>query len=959
MRTFALGCLEGLMLSVEAGAESWVRGRVRLASGEAAAGVQVMLFDGSRLGRPARTVTDEAGHFSLTREAMEQAASRPSRPELGPNYPNPFNPSTILPYRLPTRARVRLDVFNLLGQRLSTLVDEVKPAGSHTAAWDGRDGSGRALSAGVYLYRLTAGEVRRTRSMVLLDGAAAGGAGSPPSTDWVPPREEPQVYGLVVSGPGLVPYVDPGFRVGAGGAFVDVSLEASGSAPRAKAASGGAGRLGDVDNNGTVDRTDALLVLLYSLMPSIVLPNDGDVSLGDVNRDGRVDGADAQLIEAYSADPSDPDLPPGIGAPAGMGTGARKLYWTDAGSDRIQRSDLDGSGVEDVIDIGLVTPRGLAVDQPGGKLYWTDYGSDRIQRADLDGSGIEEIIATGLEIPLAVAVDPSAGKIYWSDNGTDKIQRANLDGSGVEDLVTGLQSPLSLALDTEAGKLYWTDSGTDKIQRADLDGSGIEDLITVGLDIPRGLALDPSAGRLYWTDNGTGRIQRANLDGSGVEEIIATGLEIPRALVLDAAGGKLYWADSGSDRIQRANLDGSGIEDLVTGLSSPRGLALVRMASPDDVRVPDAALRSVLQDSLGLAPGDPIPAAELARLTVLEAPDAGIVDLTGLEHATGLTRLHLGWGATQDLHENSNEITDLAPLSGLTVLTWLHLGGNSVVDVTPLAGLTDLTWLNLQGNRIQDASPLLGLSGLTHLFVGFNPLRNESLLLGLTGLIEDDLRRPSTYPQLDSPLNDLVRAYEAALEEGRISSRIVPGHCVRDTSPREFRTWDLSEPAPSIRVEVGILVESVDSVGRFLEQHDISVDLETEHLDGYTWGTFTICVPLPLLVPLTQQTGVLRARLFVPPEKDSVTVPDSALRAVLKDSLGLAADEPISLLQRPGPKGQACGQTELVSLWENSGTNTSQGSRGEMPNHDRATPFCFAAIGWRCQGVGPAVASAP
>ena len=307
--------------------------------------------------------------------------------------------------------------------------------------------------------------------------------------------------------------------------------------------------------------------------PTLSLGN-GDITLGDVNGDGQVDLTDARLIEAFHADPSDASLPAGIGAPVGT---EAWLYWTDADGDRIQRSLLDGSGVEDVIDSGLVNPRGLAVDEGAGKLYWTDYGSDKIQRSNLDGSEVEDLVTTGLSIPLGLAVDASGGKIYWTDNGTDQIQRANLDGSEVEDLVTGLQTPLSLALDASGGKLYWTDSGTDKIQRADLDGSDIEDLVTTGLELPRGLAVDASGGKIYWTDNGTDQIRRANLDGSEVEELVTEGLESPRGLALDTAEDKLYWVDSGTGKIQRSNLDGSEIEDLVaSGLLSPRGLVRVR-----------------------------------------------------------------------------------------------------------------------------------------------------------------------------------------------------------------------------------------------------------------------------------------------------------------------------------------------------------------------------------------------
>ena len=226
----------------------------------------------------------------------------------------------------------------------------------------------------------------------------------------------------------------------------------------------------------------------------------------------------------------------------------------------------------------------IQVDPDGGPLllYWTDSGTDKIQRTNPDSSGVEDLV-TGLRNPLGLALDASAGKLYWSDGGTDKIQRANLNGTEVGDLVTsGLRHPSGLALDAAAGKLYWTDYGTDRIQRSNLNGSEVEDVVT-GLRSPLGLALDAAAGKLYWADYGTDKIQRSNLDGSEVEDVIATGLRVPRGLALDAAGGKLYWSDSGTDKIQRSNLDGSGVEDVVTGLHTPARLALgpIAIAAPN------------------------------------------------------------------------------------------------------------------------------------------------------------------------------------------------------------------------------------------------------------------------------------------------------------------------------------------------------------------------------------------
>ena len=253
--------------------------------------------------------------------------------------------------------------------------------------------------------------------------------------------------------------------------------------------------------------------------------------------------------------------------------GAGKMYWTDPGTQKIQRANLDGSRVQDLITSGLHSPVGLALDPGADKMYWTDTFTNKIQRANLDGSfGVEDLVTSGLHAPAALALDLAGGKMYWTDVWTEKIQRANLDGSGVEDLVR-VPLPHGLALDLGAGKMYWTDAWTGKIQRANLDGSGVEDLVTSGFFAsPRGLALDLGAGKMYWTD---GKIQRANLDGSGVEDLVTSGLVLPTGLALDLGTGKMYWADSRTQKIQRANLDGSGVQDLVTsGLSYPRGLAL-------------------------------------------------------------------------------------------------------------------------------------------------------------------------------------------------------------------------------------------------------------------------------------------------------------------------------------------------------------------------------------------------
>jgi len=87
---------------------------------------------------------------------------------LHANYPNPFNPTTTISYDLPEQAQVTLDIFDIMGKQIKTLVNQSQDAGNKIAVWNGTDNLGRSVSAGVYLYRIKAGEFSQTRKMLLL-----------------------------------------------------------------------------------------------------------------------------------------------------------------------------------------------------------------------------------------------------------------------------------------------------------------------------------------------------------------------------------------------------------------------------------------------------------------------------------------------------------------------------------------------------------------------------------------------------------------------------------------------------------------------------------------------------------------------------------------------------------------------------------------------------------------------
>ncbi|MCC7262050.1 MAG: carboxypeptidase regulatory-like domain-containing protein [Candidatus Latescibacteria bacterium] len=123
----------------------------------------------------------EAGSVSIDRDmrwdidlagattaVAEEEATRPQGFTLSPNYPNPFNPTTTIRFSLPQAGEAELAIYNLLGQRVATLVRGVQEAGSHVLQWNGRDDQGRELASGVYFYRLQAGAQVETRKLLLL-----------------------------------------------------------------------------------------------------------------------------------------------------------------------------------------------------------------------------------------------------------------------------------------------------------------------------------------------------------------------------------------------------------------------------------------------------------------------------------------------------------------------------------------------------------------------------------------------------------------------------------------------------------------------------------------------------------------------------------------------------------------------------------------------------------------------
>lgn len=120
-------------------------------------------------------ITGKVAHFSTIVVAPTSSAtnvveeqSAPRAFALAQNVPNPFNPLTAITFGIPATGMVKLSIYNVLGQEVRTLVHGTLGAGSRTVVWNGTDSLGRAVTSGVYFYRLEAGGLTATRKLMLV-----------------------------------------------------------------------------------------------------------------------------------------------------------------------------------------------------------------------------------------------------------------------------------------------------------------------------------------------------------------------------------------------------------------------------------------------------------------------------------------------------------------------------------------------------------------------------------------------------------------------------------------------------------------------------------------------------------------------------------------------------------------------------------------------------------------------
>jgi len=272
-----------------------------------------------------------------------------------------------------------------------------------------------------------------------------------------------------------------------------------------------------------------------------------DASVGRV-LSVRPDGSDLKTVVDIGR-----KIPDGLVADVASGY----LYWTNMGNPKandgsILRSDLDGRHMTSIVPPGgTFTPKQLQLDEENGKLYWCDREGMRVMRANLDGSGVETLVDTsqGDARPgpdarkwcVGIAVDAAGGKIYWTQKGGDnagegRILRAGIDipagksaanRPDVELLYDSLPEPIDLELDVRSRMIYWTDRGDpprgNTVNRAPMDpppgAPQVPEILFSHLMEGIGIALDRKGGRMFMTDLG-GSVYSASLDGSSAKTLL-------------------------------------------------------------------------------------------------------------------------------------------------------------------------------------------------------------------------------------------------------------------------------------------------------------------------------------------------------------------------------------------------------------------------------------------------------
>jgi hypothetical protein len=384
----------------------------------------------------------------------------------------------------------------------------------------------------------------------------------------------------------------------------------------------------------------------------------------------------------------------------------------------------------------MTNPTDFAWDGTNNKIIWTESAAtDRIVRSNLDGSGVESIISSGLSVPQGIAT--SATKLFVADNGIKAIISANLDGTGVT-TITGSAGKLATPnqirdIEYSGNKLYViyraASSGDYKVMEINTDGTGGRELASTPT-VPFALAV--SATNVYWTE-AVGVVKSAPISGTGVITTLGSLTTRQfRDLIVDEANNRIYVSDAGTsgstivaDRtIWSLPLTGGSFTKVLTLADVPTSLMFTTIMSSLPVHFGTVAANWRGEDVL--ASWTTLTEMENDYFVVEHSTDgvgfASIGRVSG--HGTtsslnGYSLLHVKPGAgnhyyrvrqvDRDGRSTYSPVMRVSPKEQMTVKVWPNPTSNIIRIETELSHSVsaDLSIVNANGNTVMKKTVVL------------------------------------------------------------------------------------------------------------------------------------------------------------------------------------------------------------------------------------------------------------
>ncbi|XP_033097888.1 low-density lipoprotein receptor-related protein 4-like [Anneissia japonica] len=211
------------------------------------------------------------------------------------------------------------------------------------------------------------------------------------------------------------------------------------------------------------------------------------------------------------------------------------------------------------------------------QIYWSDVSLDQIYRTNIDGTGVPEVLITEASIPDGISIDWVYRNIYWTDTGTNAIEVASLENPSKRTILISdnLDEPRAITIEPRLGYMFWTDWGqAAKIERAGMNGEARVTLVDTDISWPNGLTTDLVSDLLFWVDGQRHSLSSIDYNGQSRRTILQSDSILPHPFAITVFEDYVYWTDWQKRAIIKANKSNGSHTILVGNLNRPTGIQI-------------------------------------------------------------------------------------------------------------------------------------------------------------------------------------------------------------------------------------------------------------------------------------------------------------------------------------------------------------------------------------------------